>query len=75
VALESTVVTHGLPRPQNLSLAHDMEATVRDEGAVPATIGVLKGKVCIGMSEADLDELANDPKPRKISQRDFAPPL
>jgi pseudouridine-5'-phosphate glycosidase len=72
VALETTVVTHGLPRPQNLSLARDMEATVREEGGVPATIGVLKGKVCIGMSEADLDELANDPKPRKISQRDFA---
>lgn len=72
VALESTVVTHGLPRPQNLSLAHDMESTVREEGAVPATIGVLKGKVCIGMSEADLNELANSSKPRKISQRDFA---
>jgi pseudouridylate synthase len=72
VALESTVVTHGLPRPQNLSLAHDMESAVREEGAVPATIGVLKGKVRIGMSEADLDELANDPKPRKVSQRDFA---
>lgn len=72
VALESTVVTHGLPRPQNLSLARDMDSTVREEGAVPATIGVLKGKVRIGMSEADLDELANDPKPRKISKRDFA---
>lgn len=72
VALESTVVTHGLPRPQNLSLALDMESSVREEGAVPATIGVLKGKVCIGMSEADLDILANDPRPRKISQRDFA---
>jgi pseudouridine-5'-phosphate glycosidase len=72
VALESTVVTHGLPRPQNLSLARDMESNVREEGAVPATIGVLKGKVRIGMSEADLEELTNDPKPRKISQRDFA---
>ncbi len=72
VALESTVVTHGLPRPQNLALAHDMESTIREEGAVPATIGVLKGKVCIGMSEGALDELANDPRPRKISQRDFA---
>ena len=72
VALESTVVTHGLPRPQNLSLARDMESTVREEGAVPATIAVLKGKVRIGMSEADLDELANTPKPRKISQRDFS---
>lgn len=73
VALESTVITHGLPRPQNLSLARDMENTVREEGAVPATIGVLKGKVRIGMSEADLDELANVEKPLKISLRDFAP--
>jgi len=45
---------------------------VREEGSVPATIGVLKGKVRVGMSEADLDELANDPKPRKISLRDFS---
>lgn len=72
VALESTVVTHGLPRPQNLSLARDMEAAVREEGAIPATIGVLKGKLNIGMNEADLDVLASDPKARKISQRDFA---
>jgi len=72
VALESTVVTHGLPRPQNLSLARDMESAIREEGSVPATIGVLKGKVRVGMSEADLEELANDPKPRKVSQRDFA---
>lgn len=72
VALETTVITHGLPRPQNISLARDMESSVREEGAVPATIGVLKGKVRIGMSEADLDELANDPKPRKVSQRDFS---
>jgi len=72
VALESTVVTHGLPRPQNLALARDMESAIREEGAVPATIAVLKGKVRVGMSEADLEELANDPKPRKVSQRDFA---
>jgi pseudouridine-5'-phosphate glycosidase len=72
VALESTVITHGLPRPQNLSLARDMENAVREEGATPATVGVLRGKVRIGLSEAELDELANAPKPRKVSQRDFA---
>ncbi|GAB4415635.1 MAG: pseudouridine-5'-phosphate glycosidase [Anaerolineales bacterium] len=72
VALESTVITHGLPRPQNLSLAHDMEATVRAEGATPATIGVLKGKVRIGMNELELEELANEKDLLKISQRDFA---
>jgi len=72
VALESTVITHGLPHPQNLSLALDMENTVREEGAAPATVGVLKGKVRIGMSASELEDLANDPKPRKISKRDFA---
>ena len=72
VALESTVVTHGLPRPQNLSLARDMESSIREEGAVPATIGVLDGNVRIGMSEAELDLLANEEKPLKISLRDFA---
>lgn len=72
VALESTVITHGLPRPQNLYLARDMENTVREEGGVPATIGVLSGDVRVGMSAAELDELANESEPRKISQRDFA---
>ena len=72
VALESTVVTHGLPRPQNLYLARDMETAVREVGAVPATIGVLKGKVRVGMSEAELEELANDEKAQKISLRDYA---
>jgi pseudouridine-5'-phosphate glycosidase len=71
-ALESAVITHGRPRPQNLSLARDMEDAVREEGATPATVGVLKGKIRIGLNEAELDELANAPKPRKISQRDFA---
>ena len=72
VALESTVITHGLPRPQNLSLARDMENAVRDEGASPATVGVLNGKVRIGMSDAELEELANVDQPLKISIRDFA---
>lgn len=72
VALESTVITHGLPRPQNLSLARDMEARVREEGAVPATVAVLEGAIRIGLSEADLEQLANASEPLKISQRDFA---
>lgn len=72
VALESTVITHGLPRPQNLSLARDMEARVREEGAVPATIAVLEGAIHIGLSEAELEQLANASEPLKISQRDFA---
>ncbi|MFZ5818292.1 MAG: pseudouridine-5'-phosphate glycosidase [Chloroflexota bacterium] len=72
VALESTVITHGLPRPQNLSLARDMESRVREEGAVPATIAVLEGVVRVGLNEAELDQLAGAGDALKISQRDFA---
>jgi pseudouridine-5'-phosphate glycosidase len=61
VALESTVITHGLPSPYNLSLARDMEAAVRDEGATPATIGVLEGVVRVGLTDYDLELLANRP--------------
>ena len=72
VALESTVITHGLPRPQNLKLARDMERVVREHGATPATIAILDGKVHIGLSEAELERLANEENVRKISCRDFA---
>lgn len=72
VALESTVITHGLPRPQNLSLARDMEGKVREEGAVPATIAVLEGAVRIGLSKPELEQLASAGDAIKISQRDFA---
>ncbi len=72
VALESTVITHGLPRPQNLSLARDMEARVREEGAVPATIAVLEGAVRVGLNGPELEQLSNADDAIKISQRDFA---
>jgi pseudouridine-5'-phosphate glycosidase len=72
VALESTVLTHGLPRPQNIQLAHDMERAVREQGATPATIGFLDGYLHIGMSEAELDRLANEKEPYKVGPRDFA---
>ncbi len=58
VALESTVITHGLPHPQNLSLAHDMEAEVRNQGATPATIAVLDGTIQVGMTDSQLENLA-----------------
>lgn len=61
VALESTVITHGLPRPYNLSLARDMEGELRAEGVAPATIGVLNGAIHIGMTDTDIEELANRP--------------
>jgi len=72
VALESTVLTHGLPRPQNLQLARDMERAVREGGATPATIGFLDGRLHIGLSETQLERLANEDDPYKVGPRDFA---
>jgi pseudouridine-5'-phosphate glycosidase len=72
VALESTVLTHGLPRPQNLQLARNMERVIREEGATPATIGFLDGNLHIGMNDAELDRLANEKEPYKVGPRDFA---
>lgn len=71
VALESTVVTHGLPHPENLHLARDMESAVREEGAVPATIAILDGQVRVGLTQAEIDELSRA-KAIKVSRRDFA---
>jgi len=76
VALESTVITHGLPFPENLHLAEDMEHEVRAQGATPATIAVIDGMVQIGLSSAQLQYLAkNREKLSKISLRDFAPAI
>jgi len=72
VALESTVITHGLPRPQNLTLAHDMERAVREEGATPATIAFLDGCLHIGLNAPELERLANENAPHKVGPRDFA---
>jgi pseudouridine-5'-phosphate glycosidase len=72
VALESTVITHGLPHPQNLELARQMEAIVRQGGAVPATIALLDGKIRVGLDPGLLDRLGAESHPRKISRRDFA---
>lgn len=75
VALESAVITHGLPHSQNLSLAQDMERMVRDEGAIPATVGMLEGKVIVGLNQAELERLASAEGALKISLRDFATAL
>lgn len=72
VALESTVITHGLPRPQNLELARSMERIVRESGATPVTIAILDGKIQIGLTDSELERLANETHVRKISRRDFA---
>src|SRR5256885_1717815 len=72
VALESTVIAHGLPRPQNLETAHRLEQIVREEDAVPATIGVIGGKGCVGLDENQVEFLANGGEVRKLSTRDLA---
>jgi pseudouridine-5'-phosphate glycosidase len=72
VALESTVITHGLPRPQNLALARDMQRVIQENGATPATIAILDGEIHVGLTNAELERLANEEDIRKISRRDFA---
>src|SRR5437588_8480785 len=70
VALESTVIAHGLPRPQNLETAHRLEQIVRAEGATPATVAVIGGNLFVGLSEEQIEFLANGDGMKKISTRD-----
>ena len=71
VALELAVITHGLPRPENLQLALNLEEEIRSQGVVPATIAVLDGKIHIGLTRDQLERLATESGTRKISRRDF----
>ncbi|MCW2639391.1 MAG: Indigoidine synthase family protein [Dactylosporangium sp.] len=72
VALESTIVSHGLPRPDNLKVAHEIEQTVRDAGAVPATIGMVGGQLVVGLDSSQLTRLATADGVAKLSVRDLA---
>jgi pseudouridine-5'-phosphate glycosidase len=72
VALESTIISHGLPRPRNLEVAIEVEQIVRDEGATPATIALIDGVVHVGLESAELDRIANDDLVVKASTRDLA---
>ena len=72
VALESTIISHGLPRPDNARLAREFEQAVRDGGAVPATVAVIDGQARIGLDDAALDRLANDEGATKVSVRELA---
>ncbi len=72
VALESTIVSHGLPRPENLRVAREIEQTVRDAGAVPATIGMIGGELVVGLDDAQLTRLATVDGVTKLSVRDLA---
>ncbi|MDT7689227.1 MAG: pseudouridylate synthase [Acidobacteriota bacterium] len=71
VALESTVISHGLPRPQNLETAHRLEQIVREGGAVPATVAVIGGRLRVGLDETQLARLAEGDGVRKVSRRDL----
>ena len=72
VALESTIISHGLPRPDNLRIAREIEASVREGGATPATIAVVDGQGHIGLDDAALERVASDPEVVKVSVRDLA---
>ncbi|MFJ1291982.1 pseudouridine-5'-phosphate glycosidase, partial [Paracoccus yeei] len=74
VALESTIITHGMPYPQNLEVARRVEATVREAGATPATIAVIDGRIRIGLDDATLQGLAETPGAQvmKLSRADLA---
>lgn len=72
VALESTIIAHGLPRPRNLAVANELEEIVREAGATPATIAVLDGIPHVGLDKAALDRVANDAALRKLGYRDLS---
>lgn len=72
VALESTIITHGMPWPQNVESARAVEACVRDHGAVPATIAIMAGRIHIGLTEAELDALGQARGVAKLSRADLA---
>jgi pseudouridine-5'-phosphate glycosidase len=72
VALESTIVSHGLPRPDNLRVAREIEQAVRDNGAVPATIGMIGGEIVVGLDDDQLRHLASTDGVAKLSVRDLA---
>ena len=72
VALESTIISHGLPRPINLDVAREVEGIVRSEGAVPATIAIIDGEIFVGLEEDQLILIANDDNIVKASTRDLA---
>ena len=71
VALESTIIAHGLPRPRNLQVARDVENLVRKNGATPATIAIIDGNIHVGLEEFELDRIANESDVVKASIRDL----
>ncbi|ARQ06199.1 pseudouridine-5'-phosphate glycosidase [Macrococcoides canis] len=72
VALESTIISHGMPYPQNVEMAKTVESIIRENGAVPATIAIMDGKIKIGLNDDDLETLATAKGVAKVSRRDLA---
>jgi pseudouridine-5'-phosphate glycosidase len=72
VALESTIISHGMPYPQNVQTAREVEQVIRDAGAVPATIALIDGRICVGLSDDQLEQLGNAQDALKVSRRDLA---
>ncbi|CAN0416206.1 unnamed protein product [Hapterophycus canaliculatus] len=73
VALESTIISHGMPYPENLTMARCVEAIIRERGAVPATVAVIQGRPHVGLTAPQLESLAKaGPRARKCSRRDLA---
>lgn len=72
VALESTIISHGMPYPENIISAKKSEALIREAGAVPATIAIIGGRIKIGLDESDLDHMGRDSGIAKVSRRDMA---
>ena len=71
VALESTIISHGMPYPQNVKTAREVESIVRENGAVPATIAILDGKCCVGLNDQQLEYLGQTQGVWKVSLRDM----
>lgn len=72
VALESTIISHGMPYPDNLEVARTCEKIVRENGAVPATIAIIKGQIVVGISDQELEYMATSKEILKVSRRDLA---
>ena len=72
VALESTIISHGMPYPQNVQTAREVEQVIRDAGAVPATIALIDGRICVGLADDQLEQLGNAKDALKVSRRDLA---
>lgn len=73
VALESTIITHGMPYPDNVKMALDVEKIIREEGSIPATIAIIDGIIRVGLSESEIDDLGKRKDVYKASRRDLAP--